>query len=207
MEKSALSMGVSNAEKMKGGNTSLHIKWMMFDVIIMGSPLSPVLANQLMEFLELVLLLSISLRPSVWLRYIDDVFALSPHDPSLFPDSHVQLNSVSPSIGFKVKWEVVNKLPFLGTVVHHSVDNFSCIYRKPMHSGMYIHFLSYHPLYVKSGVATSLFLCDLCISDPQYLDGEIDFLRRFFSNLGYPRHVIDVALSRAWRTFYHDSSP
>ncbi|XP_037803224.1 uncharacterized protein LOC119597694, partial [Penaeus monodon] len=79
--------------------------------------------------------------------------------------------------------------------------------RNPIHSGMYIHFFSYHSFHVKSGVATSLFLRALCICDPQYLDGEIDFLLRSFSKLGYPRHVLDVALYSSLRTFYHDSSP
>ncbi|XP_063592242.1 uncharacterized protein LOC134769443, partial [Penaeus indicus] len=176
--------------------------------VAMGSPLSPVLANLFMEFFESELLPSISLRPTVWLRYVDDVFALWPHDPALFSDFLTQLNSLSPSIRFKVEWEADNKLPFLDTLVHRSADHFSfSIYRKPMHSGMYIHFFSYHPLHVKRGVATSLFLRALRICDPQYLDGEIDFLRRSFSKLGYPRHVLDAALSRARRTFYHESSP
>ncbi|XP_069999233.1 uncharacterized protein, partial [Penaeus vannamei] len=176
--------------------------------VAMGSPLSPVLANLYMEFFESELLPSISPRPSMWLRYVDDVFALWPHEPALFPDFLSQLNSLSPSIRFKVEWEVDDKLPFLDTLVHRSADHFSfSIYRKPMHSGMYIHFFSYHPLHVKRGVATSLFLRALRICDPQYLDGEIDFLRRSFSKLGYPRHVLDVALSRARRTFYHDSPP
>lgn len=74
-----------------------------------------------------------------------------------------------------------------------------------MHSGVYICF-SFHSLHVKRGVATSLLLCTVCICDPQELDGEIDFLRHSFSKLGYPRHVLDVALSRAQHT-YHDSSP
>lgn len=74
-----------------------------------------------------------------------------------------------------------------------------------MHSGVCIYF-SFHPLHVKRGVATSLLLCTVCICDPQELDGEIDFLRLSFSKLGYPRHVLDVALSRAQHT-YHDSSP
>ncbi|XP_037774405.1 uncharacterized protein LOC119570940 [Penaeus monodon] len=79
--------------------------------------------------------------------------------------------------------------------------------RKPMHSGMYIHFFSYHPLHVKRGVATSLFLRARRICDPQHLEGEIVFLRRSFSKLGYPGHVLDAALFRARHTFYHDSPP
>nr|XP_027215783.1 uncharacterized protein LOC113808555 [Penaeus vannamei] len=76
--------------------------------------------------------------------------------------------------------------------------------RKPIHSGIYIHF-SYHPLHVKRGNATSPFLHALRICDPQYLGGEINFLRRSFSKLGYPRHVHDVALYRVQRTFYDSS--
>ena len=76
-----------------------------------------------------------------------------------------------------------------------------------MHSGMYIHFFSYHPLHVKRGVASSLFLRALRICDPQYLDEEIKFLRLSFMKLGYPSHFLDAALSRARRTFYQVSPP
>ncbi|XP_069973871.1 uncharacterized protein [Penaeus vannamei] len=154
---------------------------------------SPVRENLFMEFFESELLPSISPRP-VWLRYVDDVFTLWPHAPALFPVFLSQLDSLSP-IRFNVEWEVDNKLPFLNTLVHRSADHFFSICRKPMHSGMYIHF-SYYPLHMKRGVATSLFLRALRICDPQYLDGEIDSLRRSFSKLGNPRHVLDVALSR-----------
>ncbi|XP_069993128.1 uncharacterized protein [Penaeus vannamei] len=45
----------------------------------------------------------------------------------------------------------------------------------------------------------SLYIGNLCTV--------IDFLRRSFSKLGYPRHIFDVASSRARRTFYNDFSP
>ena len=44
--------------------------------VAMGSPLSPVLANIFMEFFESELLADITGKPVLWLRYIDDVFAL-----------------------------------------------------------------------------------------------------------------------------------
>ncbi|XP_069995116.1 uncharacterized protein [Penaeus vannamei] len=61
--------------------------------VAMGSPLSPVLVNLFMEFFESELLPSISLRPSVRLRYVDDAFALWFHDPTLFSGFLTQLNS------------------------------------------------------------------------------------------------------------------
>ena len=45
----------------------------------MGSPLSPVLANLYMEYFEEMALGSTSLKPSMWLRYVDDTFILWPH--------------------------------------------------------------------------------------------------------------------------------
>ena len=47
--------------------------------MVMGSPLSPVLANIYMEYFEEMSLGSTSLKPSMWLRYVDDTFLLWPH--------------------------------------------------------------------------------------------------------------------------------
>ena len=75
-----------------------------------------------------------------------------------------------------------------------------------MHSGMYVHVFSYHPLHVKRSIA-SLFLRALRICDPPFLDEEIDFLRQSFSKLGYPSHILDSSLSHAKRKFYRSTPP
>lgn len=96
---------------------------LLSDVVAISSTLSPVLAKPFMEFFELELLPSISLPPTVWLKYVDDVFALWPDDSTLFPDFLSQLNSFLPSILSKIsEWEVDNKLPFFETLVYRSAD-------------------------------------------------------------------------------------
>ena len=47
--------------------------------LAMGLPLSPVLANIYMEYFKQMALGSTSLKPSMWLRYVDDTFILWPH--------------------------------------------------------------------------------------------------------------------------------
>ena len=176
--------------------------------VAMGSPLSPVLSNLYMEYFESELLPTLPIRPSLWLRYVDDVFALWPHDPALFPNFLSSLNNLAPSINFKVEWEDSSKLPFLDVLVHKSDSRFTfSVYRKPMHSGMYIHFFSYHPQHVKRSVLLSLFLRAFRICDPEFLDSEISHLRQSFSRLGYPSHFINQTLSRAKRSFYSPPPP
>ena len=72
--------------------------------LAMGSPLSPVLANIYMEYFEEMALGSTPLKPSIWLRYIDDTFILWPHQ------ENVHVNSIRPSIQFTMKKELDNKL-------------------------------------------------------------------------------------------------
>ena len=72
--------------------------------LAMGSPLSPVLANLYMGYFEEMALGSTSLKPSMWLRYVDDTFILWPHqeDVQILLD---HMNSIRPSIQFTMEKE------------------------------------------------------------------------------------------------------
>ena len=103
--------------------------------LAMGSPWSPVLANIYVEYFEEMALGSTSLKPSMWLRYVDDTFILWPHqeDVQTLLD-HV--NSIRPSVQFTMEKEQVNKLPFLDELVTRTEQGFrSSVYRKPTFTG------------------------------------------------------------------------
>ena len=120
--------------------------------LAMGSPLSPVLANIYMEYFEEMALGSTSLKPSMWLGYVDDTFILWPHQ------EHVQIlldhvNSNRPSIQFTMEKEQDNKLPFLDVLVTRTEQGFrSSVYRKSTYTGQYLNFNSHHPYTVKKGI-------------------------------------------------------
>ena len=118
--------------------------------LAMGSPLSPVLANIYMEYFEEMALGSTSLKPCMWLRYVDDTFILWPHQ-----EDHV--NSIWPSIQFTMEKEQDNKVPFHDVLVACTKQGFrSSVYRKPTFTGQYLNFNSHHPYTIKKGIAHCL---------------------------------------------------
>ena len=54
----------------------------------MGSPLSPMMANIFMEDLEMHALETSPCKRKVWLRYVDDVFAIWPYGDHLLDTFH-----------------------------------------------------------------------------------------------------------------------
>ena len=124
--------------------------------LVMGLLLSPVLANIYMEYFEEMALGSTSLKPSMWLRYVDDTFILWPHqeDVQTLLD-HV--NSIQPSIQFIMEKEQDNKLFFLDVFVTRSEQGFwPSVYRKPTFTGQYLNFNYHHQYKVKKGIVCCL---------------------------------------------------
>ena len=122
----------------------------------MGSPLSPVFANIYVEYFKEMALGYTSLKPSMWLRYVDDTFILWPHqeDVQTLLD-HV--NSIQLSIQFMMEKEQDNKLPFLDVFVTCTEQGFSSsVCHKPPFTGQYLNFNSHHPYEVKKGIVRCL---------------------------------------------------
>ena len=171
--------------------------------IAMGNCLSPVLANLYMEYFETELLPSIFPKDiKCWFRYVDDIFCIWPSalDP-IFDLFFNQLNNLSPSVSFTVEWERNGKLPFLDVLVHNLNGNLSfSIYRKPTHSGVYLHFFSKHPQHMKLSVATGLFLRILRISSDIHQKADITNAFEILKCNGYPDFFINKALLKAKST-------
>ena len=173
----------------------------------MGSCLSPVLSNLFMEFFETKLLPSIVDFDLVWYRYVDDVFAVMPDNIDV-DEFLSRLNTLSPSINFKLEKETNNCLPFLDTCISRSANNnvLSRVYRKPTHTDMYIHAFSNHRESVKLGCIIGLFLRAYRICDSLYIEEEINYLFNVFERLGYSKYFIDRAHRRAREKFYVPSN-
>ena len=99
----------------------------------MGSPVSVVVANIVMEHIK-DLALSMSLVPMVfWKRYVDDVLTTVPADQVDGMLAHI--NSIKQNIQFTSEREQGHVVPFLDVTILHNDDGSlsTKVYRKPTH--------------------------------------------------------------------------
>ena len=81
----------------------------------MGSPLSPIIANMVMEDLEQTAFKTFHSPPMCWLRYVDDVYAMIKEEH--LNDFHQHLNSMQASMKLTREKEVNGTLSFLDVTV------------------------------------------------------------------------------------------
>jgi len=171
--------------------------------LAMGCPLSSFLANMFLEHIESELLPRYTgIVPTFWWRYVDDILSLV---PSNFDLNHFLsfINNLYPTLKFTHEWEVDQKIPFLDVLIHNFKTKLSfSVYRKPTNSEGYLHFFSYSALYIKSGLAQSLFLRALRVCSPEFLEDEIKHIFESLKKLAYPKHILNKSLTKARRTFF-----
>lgn len=158
----------------------------------MGSPLSPVMANIYMEYLEEQALESAPLKPSLWLRYVDDTFVLWPHQEDV-TSLLTHLNNIEPAIQFTMERESDQTLPFLDVKVQKSEQGFSTsLYHKPTSTGRYLNFESHHPNFVKKGIISCLQHRVANVStDEGKKDNELKSLTETLQRNGYPKSFVE----------------
>ena len=122
----------------------------------MGSPVSVVVANLVMEDIEQEALSTFHSPPLFWRRYVDDTCTALPLD--LVDSLHQHLNSVDPNIQFTVEKEKDGQLAFLDILLSRDSEGSisTSVYRKPTHTDQYLNFQSHHPVAHKRSVVRTL---------------------------------------------------
>ena len=116
----------------------------------MGSPVSAVIANMVMEDVEQRALATSPVKPFFWKRYVDDVISAVSGNEAERLLSH--LNSVEPSIQFTLERKKDRNLPFLDLNASRGVQGKleTSVYRKPTHTDKYLEVDAHHPICHKS---------------------------------------------------------
>ena len=158
----------------------------------MGSPVSPIVANLHMEYLEQKAL-STAPHPRFWCRYVDDTFVI--HKEANKQGFLQHINSVDPPIRFTVEDNKEDgSIPILDNIVKPEADGTLSItmYRKPTHTDQCLQWDSHHHLSAKFSVIQTLSnRASTVCSKPELLQQEKDHLRKALTNCKYPKWALD----------------
>ena len=157
----------------------------------MGSPVSPILANLYMEYLEQKTLSTVPTPPRFWHRYVDDTFII--HKEANKKGFLQHINSVDPAIRFTVEGNKEDgSIPFLDTIVKPGTDDILST-----HTDQYLQWDCHHHLSAKFNVVHTLsHRASTVCSKPELLQQEKDHLRKDLTKCHYPKWALDKLKKR-----------
>ncbi|KAM0737118.1 hypothetical protein ACS0PU_000211 [Formica fusca] len=168
----------------------------------MGSPLSPIIADIVLQDLETRALESLKFTPPFYFRYVDDISLAVP--ASYLNHTLHTFNSFHPRLQFTVEIGEENKLNFLDiTMIVKTSRLIFDWYRKPTFSGRYLHFLSNHPLCQKRGTIIGLIDRVFLLSHPSFHQNNFKLIIEILLDNGYPLNFVFRVLHERLKTLIH----
>ena len=112
----------------------------------MGTRMAPSYAYIFMKYIEMQLTETSPKKPTIWLRFIDDILMIWNHGKQALEDFKQLANNIHPSIKFSFNSNE-QEIPFLDTIIYRGQDNniLTRLYHKPTDNKQYLHFNSAHP--------------------------------------------------------------
>ena len=165
----------------------------------MGTKVAPSFANIFMGDFENKFIYTHPIKPLLWLRYIDDIFAIFNEDEDTVKQFVSDINTCHHSIKFTSEISRTH-IHFLDTTVHLSETGevHTDLYSKPTDSHNYLRYDSAHPHHLKKGIPYSQFLRvrRICTHNVDF-DRHARTLGQHFERRGYPTSIISEAYTRA----------
>ena len=164
----------------------------------MGTKFAPQYANLFMHKFEQDFLSTQSLKPSLYLRYIDDIFIIWQHGEEALVRFHNSINSFLPTIRLDLNFST-QSVTFLDTKVSIKGDKLvTSLHRKPTDTGQLLHSSSFHPQHTKKAIpyGQALRIHRIC-SDPSDRDSHLQTLEKSLINSGYNREIVRRQFDRA----------
>jgi len=166
----------------------------------MGSPLSPIIADFVMQDLEVSCLNSINCQITFYHRFVDDIVMAAPCNEidlifNTFNEYHDRLK-------FTIERESERSISFLDlrlVVIENTIK--IDWFQKNTYSGRLLSYHSNHPLCHKIGMIYGLIDRALCLSHPSFHQKNIEFIIGTLLDNGYPlAFIFDKLKKRIKRT-------
>jgi hypothetical protein len=162
----------------------------------MGSPVSPIIANIVMEHLEQLAIATAPLncKPRLFKRYVDDILEIVKRGTDQDLTDHLNTVDDTGNLKFTCELEQNGQIPFLDTLIVRKPDGTVklLVYRKPTHTDQYLNFMSAHPLHHKLGVIRTLLdRKDRVVTEPEDKIIEEEYIKSALRHNGYPDWSFD----------------
>jgi hypothetical protein len=169
--------------------------YLQIDGVTMGSPLGPTFANFFMAEVETRALDNIDEKPTIYCRYIDDIFLLC--NEVTLQSLRNEMITIS-GLNFTYETSIDDKLPFLNVLVEKNGDSFrTMVYRKPTDNGVCMNASGDTPKQYKMSVIKGfLYRAKSICSDKNELLLEIKRSKQILINNGYSNREVDAEIRR-----------
>ena len=156
----------------------------------MGSPMSPILAQIVMDFALDSIIPNLNFMPPFIYKFVDDIVTCIPSDS--MDDTLAIFNQFNRHIQFTIELEHEGCIPFLDCRVLRLGDGSVVVdwYTKPTYSGRYINFYSSHSFAHKVNTLAAVKNRILKICSPQFQHSALRRLSQVFCNNGFPSRLI-----------------
>lgn len=164
----------------------------------MGTRMAPSYANLFMGALERKILSTQSYKPIVWLRYIDDIFAIWTHGQQLLENFLSNINKHHHTIKFTATFSQ-QQVIFLDTRVYIKEGHLETdLHVKNTDTHQYLHATSCHPLHCKTAIPFSqaLRLKRIC-SNNEHFEERTGELVKHLAARGYDTKSSERDVQRA----------
>jgi hypothetical protein len=142
---------------------------------------------------------------------IEDTFVVWSHGPVSFQLLLHYLNSLKPTIKFRMEVKVNDNFLFLEILIMERGPKLATkVYRKPTHAFSYLHFKCKHPRHVKRGVVhASISSPKVICQDYKNFNREIENISHDLTISKYPQVFLNSAmkLSRNLSSFFRHNIP
>jgi hypothetical protein len=165
----------------------------------MGTKMAPSYASLFMGKFEMDFLNTCERKPSIWLRFLDDIFFIWDHSEEELITFFNEINNYHNTIKFTYNYSKTNAT-FLDVNLEKK-DNCeieTSVHEKITNAHQYIEFSSCHPLSCKKGIPFSQAKRYRRItSNNNIYEKDCDKLRGYFRARNYPENIITDTITRA----------
>ncbi|XP_046491078.1 uncharacterized protein [Neodiprion pinetum] len=172
----------------------------------MGSPLSPILSDLVLDDLEQYCLNKLDFKPSFYFRYVDDIVTAVPSDK--VAEMLSVFNSFHPRLQFTSELESNHRISFLDVLIINDNQFIKTDwFHKATWSQRYLNYHSHHPRSYKIGTINCLVDRAIRLSSMEFHKKNLSLIQQVLSKNDYPPRLLNKHIQFKYDSILSSTSP